>query len=801
MRVRLFSLLPVVVLFGFGAWLSGCRMPGAVSLPRALPIQLVLDLEPARLESVTYSGDVKPIFDARCISCHACYDAPGQLKLNSAEGLRRGASKERVYGVTLASRRPTRLYDDAITEEGWRDLGFFQVLGDPEAKTPQERLDTSVLYQMLALGRLRRLPEQGLLDGIVRDSHEIAQAPTIEEFPEYAANFPHAGMPFYTYGLSEEEFLTLTHWIGAGAPIDDEDVSLTAVQQERVDAWEALLNGEGVRDRTIARYLYEHWFAASLYVEEGEGRPDFFRVVRSRTPPGEPVELIATRRPNDDPGVERVYYRIVKRPNTILRKNHLPVALTPARMERIRDQFWGSEWEAEAVPPYGPEYSERPLEIFAAIPERVRYQFMLDDSFYYVQAYIRGPVCRGQVALSVIWDHFFVYFMDPGVDPAVSDGGFAGRTREQLRIPTHIKSVGDVLVDYPSVKKGLKRYWEERDAHFLGKAPLDEGAVWQGGRSGDIPYMTVFRHFDTATVEPGFLGETPAYGWFVDYDLFERIYYLLVVNFDVFGPATHQVATRQYFDLLRFEGEMNYLRLFPAGVREEMYEHWYNGVTARQRRRSYPFPTFPAGAGIAYRAGEDPRDALRNRMMEASVLPSSRHPEGGVAAPLVETYVQVNQEQAPYIQYFPEVVFLRVIREEGQDEVYTLLRNKAHRNLAFLFGEEKQRLPEQDSLVMVPGLVGDYPNYMMMLTEAELRAFGEKLKRVNSIDRMFDAWMSFGIMRNTREFWPALDWFTEWELANHPVQGGRFDLKHYYLTRMLMLAEADLVPGHVLPGR
>lgn len=208
MKHRLLTLFSVFLFAAILLWSGGCRTNDFSSVPNVPVYRLFVDLDEERLDTITYTHDVKPILDARCISCHACYDAPGQLKLNSAAGLRRGASKDRVYGVKVNERPTTRLYIDAVSEEGWRDLGFFQVLGDPEAETPQERLDSSVFYQMLALARLRRLPEEGLLDGIVRDSHDVAQAPTIEEFPEYAAKFPHAGMPFYTYGLTEDEFMT-----------------------------------------------------------------------------------------------------------------------------------------------------------------------------------------------------------------------------------------------------------------------------------------------------------------------------------------------------------------------------------------------------------------------------------------------------------------------------------------------------------------------------------------------------------------------------------------------------------------
>src|SRR5580698_9938904 len=44
-----------------------------------------------------YASAVQPIFDRRCVPCHACFDSPCQLNLQSFEGFDRGASKDIVY--------------------------------------------------------------------------------------------------------------------------------------------------------------------------------------------------------------------------------------------------------------------------------------------------------------------------------------------------------------------------------------------------------------------------------------------------------------------------------------------------------------------------------------------------------------------------------------------------------------------------------------------------------------------------------------------------------------------------------
>ncbi len=87
--------------------------------------------------------------------------------------------------------------------------------------------------------------------------------------------------------------------------------------------------------------------------------------------------------------------------------------------------------------------------------------------------------------------------------------------------------------------------------------------------------MSIFRHFDSASVNKGLIGEVPQTMWLFDYPLLERTYYQLAVNFDVFGNVSHQAQTRLYFDLIRNGAEQNFLRLMPANSRDDFLDDWY----------------------------------------------------------------------------------------------------------------------------------------------------------------------------------------------------------------------------------
>src|SRR5688572_27396024 len=98
-----------LVAFGFlaaGGLGATCQSPieGPPDASPALP-------ELAALERpVDFAHEVKPVLEARCVVCHACYDAPCQLQLGSHEGVARGAARRPVYDTSrLANAQPTRL--------------------------------------------------------------------------------------------------------------------------------------------------------------------------------------------------------------------------------------------------------------------------------------------------------------------------------------------------------------------------------------------------------------------------------------------------------------------------------------------------------------------------------------------------------------------------------------------------------------------------------------------------------------------------------------------------------------------
>ena len=309
---------------------------------------LIAPLSALASSNLSYQQDIRPIFDNKCLACHGCYDAPCQLKMETPEGLDRGASKAPVYnGGRTDSASPTRLFIDAQNTAQWREKGFYSVIDSAWGAKG------SLLYQMLALGKQHTFTANAPIpDDIELGMQRENVCPNPTEFAEYADDRPMEGMPLAVTGLTDDEFDTLTQWLHQGAPMEPAPLSLTAAEQEQVRAWEALLNTPNDRHRLVARWLFEHLYLGHLYFgeEDSQTRPaHFFRLQRSSTPPGQPIQPVATVRPNDMPPAT-FWYRLSPVQGTVVHKTHITFALNPDKLARVNAQFFATDWQLDELP-------------------------------------------------------------------------------------------------------------------------------------------------------------------------------------------------------------------------------------------------------------------------------------------------------------------------------------------------------------------------------------------------------------------------------------------------------------------
>ena len=733
---------------------------------------------------MSYRNDIQPILDHRCVVCHACYDAPCQLKLTAWEGVARGASKEKVYDSARVHEAPTtRLFVDAQTASEWRTRGFYPVLNE-RSQTPTANLYGSVLFRMLDRKRRQPLPDLKVLPKSFDFSlNRDRQCTRIEDFDSFERKYPLWGMPYGMPGLSEAERSTLVRWLEQGAPYEGPATLPPAVAQQ-VREWELFLNGDSLKERLTSRYLYEHLFLAHLHFDADPKR-HYFRLVRSSTPPGKPIREIATRRPYDDPGVSRVYYRLAPERETIVAKTHMPYALGPERMALWRKLFLAPNYTVDAFPSYAPDVAANPFVAFRELPVNARYRFLLDQAQFTIMNFIKGPVCRGQIALDVIEDQFWVFFVDPRVIGAESDAEFLARESSNLRLPSEMGSNALILTTWIEYSRRENHYLRAKSEYMQrkfdapSKVTLD--VIWDGDGRNPNAVLTVFRHFNSASVVKGLVGEPPKTSWVIGYPLLERIHYLLVAGFDVYGNAGHQLNSRLYMDFLRMEGEFNFLALLPRSRRDAVRNYWYRGASRSVKNYLYGTKAwFNQDSGIDYHTS-DPQSELYG-LLRARLAPVLGHgfDLSTVKDPALRNELQtLAAARGRSLSLMPEVGVLRLDDPAGRSRYFTLLRNTGHSNVTHLADEKKELLPDENTLTVVPGFIGAYPNALYVVPRAALPEFTVAVRNLSSEADYRALADRFAIRRTNPGFWTYSDALQDAHLRRDPGDAGLFDYNRF----------------------
>ena len=746
--------------------------------------------------TIAYQEVVKPLLDKRYTVCHSCYNSPCQLKLDAYEGADRGATKRAIYNSSrLSSMEPTRLFTDAQSTAEWRDKKFYSVTDS----TVSQGLNNSIMLQMLS----HKMKNTKSVGEYLPESEDLTCPENAKELGGYLEKHPNNGMPFGFPPLKQDEFAIIAGWLvqGAKGPDAARQAALTTPKASdalAVRQWEAFLNQDDPKHAVTSRYLYEHLFLAHL--KFGTPTNEFYELVRSRTAPGTPLDLIATVRPYDDPGA-RVFYRFRKIHSTIVHKTHMVFNCDDAQLKRLNELFIKPQW---LQPPhllgYDTKLSANPFVAFEQIPPRSRYQFLLDNAHYILMTFIHGPVCKGQIAINVIDDQTWVMFMDPDHDLSVANPGFLKQYSDKLRMP--IEKGSDLRI-FTALRDehreaALEFYRARQDLYTsLNYAGLGYDAIWKGNRAADAPLLTIYRHFDSASVHKGALGNLPKTMWVIDYPLLERIYYALVAGFDVYGTAGHQLATRLYMDGLRVEGESNFLDFLPPADRQEIMQSWYKGVAAK-KIHYYP-SALPAK--ISFTMG-DPKREFIEHVVDSHLLRSTgiafdqvNYLRAGAPYPsppekyettddYLRAFRHLSRPGAPFFALVngsnSNLAYVRIRRGKKRDVAFSMVINRWHDNVAFLIKEDARLNPAKDTADFIKGLIGSYPNYFFDVQEKDLPDFIDFLDHFDESPRNLARMAKYGVNRSDDRLWETYDWFQKRFMEEEPVQGGLFDLNRYY---------------------
>lgn len=728
---------------------------------------------------VDFTTQVKPILDQRCVVCHACYDAPCQLKLSSQEGIQRGAHKDKIYdGERLLAATPNRLHIDATSLKEWRDRDFYTVIPDNlenKSYTPQEHVNSSTMAQLLLQKKAQPLPAtRHLPDSFQLSLNADYSCPTTAEINKYRTEQPLGGMPYGLPGLPETEHNTLIQWISQGAHMNPRNPLPEELIKE-VDRWEIFLNQDSLQAQLMGRYLYEHLFLANLWFKNTD-KPIFFKLLRSKTPPGSAIDIINTRSPLEDPNVDRVYYRFQRHVDTLVNKTHMPYQLDSSRMEKWQRWFLNPKVTVSSLPGYEPQQRGNPFLTFKDIPLNSRYRFLLDEAQFTIMGFIKGPVCRGQVALNVINDHFWVGFVDPDLLISDEESQFLQQNAGKLTLPASDGANANPL-QWVLYTKQEKSYLTAR-ADFLkkqltNKISLDTTLIWDGDGENKNAGLTIFRHLDNATVTQGLQGSKPQTAWIINYPLLERIHYLLVAGFDVYGNVGHQLNSRIYMDFLRMEGEYNFLNLLPTNERKKVRDQWYRGALSPIALYLKDRYFFEQESDIHY-ATTKPLIELYQRMKERLAPVHNSIHDFEKNSPVLKAFAQLQNKPSTAAQHLPQTTFITVTHE-NKSRYYTLLHQMQFSNISHLFSSEDRRRPNEDTLLLLNGFVGAHPEAFLKVDQKDLTQLTTAIASVSSKEDWKRLMDRYGVRRNNPAFWEFSDQLHKAQADVSPITAAFFD--------------------------
>jgi hypothetical protein len=132
------------------------------------------------------------------------------------------------------------------------------------------------------------------------------------------------------------------------------------------------------------------------------------------------------------------------------------------------------------------------------------------------------------------------------------------------------------------------------------------------------------------------------------------------------------------------------------------------------------------------------------------------------------------------IQVVQDVTFIHVVTgDKDNDLAYTVIRNKALSNISFMFGEERRRIVDDDTLTLAKGYVGSYPNAFCRVHIEQIENFVEDFLKIKDQLSYYNFARKYATRRTNPNFWAEADWHYEKFLKDEPVEAGLFDMYRF----------------------
>jgi hypothetical protein len=163
---------------------------------------------------------------------------------------------------------------------------------------------------------------------------------------------------------------------------------------------------------------------------------------------------------------------------------------------------------------------------------------------------------------------------------------------------------------------------------------------------------------------------------------------------------------------------------------------------------------------------------LRTRL--AAVLPTTHEMSSVRNAGIRSQLNRLNNLVGVPATLLAETTFLQVNTSSGS-EYFTVLRNSAFSNQTALLSSKKYRLPAEDTLAVMPGFVGAYPNAFLLVDEADLSKLIDAMSGLQTDTDYTSLIDTYGVRRTNANFWKHSDGLHQAFRAADPVVYGTLD--------------------------
>jgi hypothetical protein len=244
------------------------------------------------------------------------------------------------------------------------------------------------------------------------------------------------------------------------------------------------------------------------------------------------------------------------------------------------------------------------------------------------------------------------------------------------------------------------------------------------------------------------------------------------------------------------ESEDHFLAFLPAKQRQKIRNSWYVGVRASLAEHlQEPSDWLSVEAVVGYGTRNHQRQlyrAIETRLgpMAGDNDSINRCPQTPCEFPEVDSDGEIDRTMAylaslggEKLDIIPDLSFVRIRRsdESGVDLAYTLIHNKAYENITSMFADvgDQRRDMKNDTLTVLKGLHGAYPNFFFDIQADELDAFTREYADVKNETDHRRLVERYGIRRSSPRFWETADWFQDYAAGTQGALAGLYDLNRY----------------------